>query len=237
MNCAGNKPQPDWSGTQYFNYAKDLFEDEDYYEASREFTVVVLRYAGTHVADSAQYYLAESHYMMDEYLIAAVEYEKLINSMSRSPLVPRAQFKLAKSYYELSPRAALDQQYTDKAIRHFQMFIEDYPQHELVTEAEKHIAMLRDKLAKKAYDSGEIYRKMREYDAAIIYFDQVLEKFYDTAYADDAVAGKAKTYLEMKDFDLAKKEIEKFTEQFPESDLKEKITNISEEIAEEVETD
>lgn len=227
MGCAGTKPQPDWAAAQYFKYAKSMFDDEDYYEASNEFTVVVLRFAGTSVADSAQFYLAESHYYMDEFLIAAVEYEKLINSMSRSPLVPQAQFRLAESYFEQSPRPPLDQQYTLKAIRAFQTFIEDYPTHELKDKAEKHISTMRDKLAEKAFSNAEIYRKMREFDAALIYYDQVLDNYYDSSWADNALAGKIESYVEMEELDRASRELEKFKQQFPDSDILEKMKQLS----------
>lgn len=227
LGCAGTKPKPDWAAAQYFKYAKTMFDDEDYYEASNEFTVVVLRFAGTSVADSAQFYLAESHFFMDEFLIAAVEYEKLINSMSRSPLVPQAQFRLAESYFKQSPRPSLDQQFTFKGIRGFQTFIEDFPTHELKDKAEKRIATLRDRLAEKAFVNADNYRKMREYDAALIYYDQVLDVYYDSSWADNALSGKIKTYLEMEEFDRASMELDKFTQQFPDSELLEKLKQVS----------
>lgn len=230
FSCAGNKPRPEWSASQYFQYAKKMFDEEDYYEASNEFTVVVLRYAGSTVADSAQYYLGESHFMMDEFLVAAVEYEKLVNNMSRSPLVPLAQYKLGECYYNLSPRPSLDQKYTEKAIREYQNFIEENPTHRLKAEAEKKIALLRDKLAEKMWINADIYRKMRKYNSAIIYFDQVLEKYYDSQWSDDASVGKIETYVDMENYIVAKKEIEKFTEQFSYSELKKKVDEFSAEI-------
>jgi len=137
INCGGNKPTPDWNARDYFKAAKEKFDDESYFESANDFTVVLLRFAGSLVADSAQYYLAESHFMMGDYLIAGVEYEKLINDMNQSPLVPRAQLKLAESYYELSPRSALDQEYTLKAIREYQYFVDEYPADSLKENAEK----------------------------------------------------------------------------------------------------
>ncbi|NOX88021.1 MAG: outer membrane protein assembly factor BamD [Calditrichaeota bacterium] len=230
LGCAGNRPKPDWSAEQYFSYAKKLFEDEDYYEAANEFTVVTLRYPGSSISDSAQYYLAESHFKMKEYLIAAAEYEKLITNMRRSKLVPLAQFKLAESYYKLSPRPELDQEYTLKAIREFQIFIEDNPTHPLKEEALKKIAELRDKLALKEFKNADIYRKMREYKAALIYFDQVLENYYDTSWADDAMLGKIQTYLDMGDIQAAQKEIEKFKDQFQGSELIKKVESLAKKI-------
>ena len=230
FGCAGTKPQPDWTASQYFHYAMDLFNDKDYYEAANEFTVIVLRYPGSVVSDSAQFYLAESHFQMDEFIIAAAEYEKLINSMARSPLVPRAQFRLAESYFELSPRPVLDQQYTHKAIREFQTFIEEYPTHPLREEAEKKIAILRAKLAEKKYLSAEIYRKMRKFRAAIIYYDLVLERYYDTEWADDAMYGKILTYMEEEDYNAARLEIYKFQQQFPNSKYLDDVKGYMEEL-------
>ncbi len=230
LQCAGTKPKPDWTAEQYFHYAKKLFDKEKYFDASNEFTVIVLRYPGSAVADSAQFYLAETQFKMEEYLVAASEYEKLINNMSRSPLVPLAQFKLAESYYHLSPRPVLDQKYTLMAIRAYQTFIEDYPSHELREKADKRIAELRDKLALKEYKNAEIYRKMRKYHSALIYYDQVLEKYYDSTWADDAMAGKILTYLEMEDYLNAEKEIEKFYAQFPTSELIVKVKEFQKEL-------
>ncbi len=233
VSCAGVRPKPDWTAEQYFRYAKKLFEDEDYYEASNEFTVVTLRYPGSSVADSAQYYLAETHFKMKEYLIAAAEFEKLITNMPHSSLVPMAQYKLALSYYKLSPRPELDQEYTFKAIREFQIFIEDNPTHPLKEDALKKIAELRDKLALKEYKNAIIYRKMHEYRAALIYFDQVLENYYDTSWADDAMLGKIETYIEMEDYQSARKEVEKFKAQFPGSELMKKVQSLAKEIPQE----
>jgi len=219
IGCAGNKPKPNWTAEQYYEYAKKIFDDEDYYDASNQFTVVVLRYPGSTIADSAQFFLAESHFHMDEYLVAASEYEKLTTNYNRSPLVSQSQFKLAECYFKMSPRAALDQEYSDKSIRAFQNFIDDFPTDKRRPDAEKRMVKLRDRLSKKKYLSAEIYRKMRKYKAAIIYYDEVLASYYDSDWADDAMLGKIKTYIEQEDYIKAKNELEKFKQQFPDSGL------------------
>lgn len=226
ISCAGNKPQPDWTASEYFKYAKEKYNDEDYYDAANEFTVIVLRYAGSTVADSAQLYLADCHYNMDEYIIAAAEYEKLINTMSRSPLVPIAQYRLAESYFQLSPRPPLDQNYTEKAMRAYQNFVEDYPTHELKESAEKKILKCREKLAVKQYTNAENYRKMHEYRAAIIYYNIVIEEYYDTELADDALIGIMKVHTELEEFESVKADYVKFKELFPHSELSEEAEEV-----------
>jgi len=228
ISCAGNKPKSSLTAEEYFKFAMQEFEDEDYFEANQDFTVIVFRFPGSAIADSAQLYLGETHFEMSEFLIAASEYDKLITDMPNSSLVPRAQFRLAESYEEMSPRAELDQTYAIKAIRAYQTFVEDYPRNPLKEEAEKRILKLRSKLAQKDLKSAKIYRKMRKFKAAIIYYNSILHDFYDTEWADEAMYGKILTYIEMGDFGSAKKEKQKFEKQFPNSEILGRVERLGE---------
>jgi outer membrane protein assembly factor BamD len=147
----------------------------------------------------------------------------LINNMPQSPLVPESQYMLGESYYQLSPRPALDQEYTLKALREFQSFVEEYPLSPHRTDAEKKIAELRDKLACKEWLNAELYRKMQEYTSSLIYYDVILERYYDTDYAEKALFGKALVYLKMKEYDKAKEQFLAFRDKYPNSELKDLV--------------
>jgi outer membrane protein assembly factor BamD len=217
--CGGRQPQPDWTAEEYYHYAKEKFDDEDYFEAINDFTVVILRYPGSSVADSAQFFLGMSHYYLDEFIISSAEFSKLINNMSRSPLVPDAQFMLAESYYEMSPRSALDQEYSLKALREYQLFLEDYPTHARNADAERKMYELRDKQAEKTWNNAELYRKMMEFESSLIYYDLVLERYYDTEYADDALYGKSQVLMELEQYVEAKEQLLLFREKFKDSEI------------------
>jgi outer membrane protein assembly factor BamD len=219
LGCSGRSPEPSWTAEEYFEYAKELYSDEDYFESSNEFTIIILRYAGSSVADSAQYYLGMSHYQIEEYIISAAEFSKLINNMPQSPLVPDAQYMLGMSYYEMSPRAALDQEYTKKALRAFQNYIEDYPRHHRRDEVEIKLLELREKLAEKEFLNADLYRKMYRLRSSLIYYDIVLDRYYDTTWADDALVGKALVYIEMGEWENAREQLLTFQSKFPDSDL------------------
>ncbi len=199
---------------EYFEYAKKKFDEEDYFEAATEFTVIVLKFSGNPVVDDAQYYLAESHYKMKEYLVAIAEYEKLVQDYPESPYVPLAQFKIGMAYQELSLRPELDQEYTLKAIRQFQRFIEEYPYHELKGNAEKFIQELRAKLGKKKLMAAEIYRKMGHYRAAIIYYDIVLQEYYDTPSAAEALFWKAECQYQLHQYQEARATFTAFIQKY-----------------------
>ena len=48
---------------------------------------------------------------------------------------------------------------------------------------------------------------MREYRSSLIYYDIVLEQFYDTEYADDALYGKALVYVDLVEYTNAKDQL------------------------------
>jgi len=219
LGCSGRSPEPSWTAEEYFEYAKELYSDEDYFESSNEFTIIILRYAGSSVADSAQYYLGLSHYSLGEYIISAAEFSKLINNMPQSPLVPDAQFMLGMSYYQMSPRAALDQEYTKKALRAFQLYVEDFPSHSRREEVEIKLLELREKLAEKEFLNAELYRKMYRLRSSLIYYEIVLERYYDTTWADNALVGKALVYIELEEWENARENLLMFKDKFPDSDL------------------
>ena len=232
FGCGGPKPESSWTSAEYFKYALDMYEDEDYFEAVNEFTVITLRYPGSVYSDSAQFYLGMCHFKMDEYIISAAEFNKLIEEMSRSPLVPEAQYMLAESYFELSPRAELDQEYTMQAIKQYQLFLEDFPTNEKKEEVEKKLLSLREKLARKEWRNAEIYRKMNKYRASLIYYDIVLNNFYDTDVADEAQFGKALVFIELQEWQNARNNFMLFKEKYPDNELNkevdEKLTEIIE---------
>jgi outer membrane protein assembly factor BamD len=95
---------------------------------------------------------------------------------------------------------------------------------------EKKMLEMRSKLARKQWLNAELYAKMREFTSSLIYYDIVINTFYDSEFADDALLGKARVYLEMEDFEKAKEFMLLFKEKYPSSDLKEEYTETWSEI-------
>lgn len=216
-----------------FREAMEKFQKGKYLDASEKLTLVTLNYSGSAIIDSAQYYLAESHFKMKEYLIAASEFQRLVFQFPSSPLCDDGKYKIGLSYFLMSPKYGLDQEFTRKSVEEFQEFTEEYPESELVPEVIDKIFAARKKLAKKLYKSGELYFKMQDYESAVIYLSEVLDNYYDTEYAQKALLKKGESYLKMKKFEDADAEFKKVIEKYP--DTKESIK--AKEILNKIETD
>jgi outer membrane protein assembly factor BamD len=235
-SCGSSNVQQNLTAEERFDLGKKKFLDEDYLEAISEFEIVKLQFPGSSVADDAQYYLGECHYVQEEYLIAAEEYQALKRNMQASSLVPQAQYKIAMCYYNLSPESPMDQEYTKRAIEEFQTFIEYNPAHELAKDAAEKIKELNNRLAKKEFDSAELYMKMENYKSATMYFNLVVEKYHDTPFAEPALLGKVKSLIPRRKYDEAKQEIDKFLQKYPESSMKAEAQALSRDIEEHVKT-
>lgn len=217
-----------------FRHAKALFDDEDYLPAINEFTVITLQHQGSAYSDSAQFFLAECRFRRGEYLVAATEFGYLRRSYTASPLAAEAQYKLALSYYQLSPKSVLDQQYTKKAIDEFQSFREYYPTNEHAEDADAKIMELNTRLARKAYDTAQLYETMEYYKASLFYYDDIIEKYHDTQYAPLAYLGKVGVLITRKKFEDAQTTLQKFYDRFPNSVLKARADKLREQINKEL---
>ncbi len=205
------------SSDEHLKYAQELFNEEDYEKCLAEFQNIILQYPGSAVNDDAQYFLAFTYYKREEFLLAAYEFSKLIRDIPASQFVPDAQYMLAESYYNLSPDYQLDQTYTKKSIDEFQAFIDFFPVHPKVEDAEKKIHGMNLKLAKKEYNNAVIYEKMDYTKAALKYYTLVVNTYHDTEYAPKALYKKINLLIEKERKDEALKSIRSFLSRYPDA--------------------
>ncbi len=215
--CGSSIETVNLSAKERLEYAKKLFNDEDYLEAVNELQAIILQYPGNEIIDDAQYLLGMTRYKRGEYILAAYEFSKLVKNMPASEFVPDAQYMLAESYFQLSPNFTLDQKYTKKAIDEFQAFLDFFPTHTKVPEAEQKLKILNDKLAHKTYNDAVIYEKMDYHTAALMYYDDVLEIYHDTKYAPMAMYNKIQILLDRNRITEADEEISKFIARYPDN--------------------
>ncbi|MBD3289412.1 outer membrane protein assembly factor BamD [candidate division KSB1 bacterium] len=232
VSCGGNRPKKDLSAEERMKYAMKEFEDGDYLDAKTEFRIIVLNFPGHNIVDKAQYYLAECHFELKEYILAIAEYEKLTRMFPNSSYVDDAMYKVGLANFKLSPKYSLDQTYTLQAIEKLQRFMEEYPQSDYMDEATEIMNRCREKLAKKEYKNGELYRKLAYYDAAILYFESVVNNYYDTDFAKEAQYWLGYCLKKDSEYDRAREEYRRYLQKYPEGKRVMAVKNSLQEIAE-----
>ncbi len=215
QSCSKAKVRPNLTAEERLSLAKQMFAKGDYLDAKQQLLVLTLSFQGSAVADEAQFYLAECHYQLKEYVLAISEYERLLKSYPNSQYVDDAEYKIGMSHFKLSPSSGLDQENARKAMEHFQRFLEDYPDSPLKKEVEASLQQCRNKLAKKEYDTGVLYRKMGYYDSALIYFDSVLATYYDTPYGPKALFWKGECLMKQGRYEEAREVFSDYARRYP----------------------
>jgi len=76
---------------------------------------------------------------------------------------------------------------TEKALENLQYYIEKKSMKNHADEINNMIVDLRTKLAKKEFETAKLYIRIEEYKAAEIYFENIINEYYDTDFFDNSV--------------------------------------------------
>lgn len=211
VSCASkNTIRPGDSLEDAFEKSMALYDNERYGDAAGAFETVLTIGRGTNIAQEAQYYLAESYYNDRQYLIAATEFRRYATNYPRSERRREAEYKEALSYYEMSPRYNLDQTETYRAIELFQLYIQRYPTSEYIEQSRERIDELRNKLAQKNFRAGELYMRVRSYEAAAIYFGVTMERYPESRWAERALANQIGAYVAYAENSISERQEERY---------------------------
>ncbi|NQT96731.1 MAG: outer membrane protein assembly factor BamD [Candidatus Marinimicrobia bacterium] len=183
FQCASNKPDiGNFDGKDNYEKGLKLLKKKRYLRAQEELNQAVISGAHTEWGDTAAFYLSEAYYLNKEYLLAISEYERMIRRMPFTTFMERARYRICECYQAESPVYYHDQTYTLKAIDEIQEFLDDFPDSEFRADALAMNRQLREKLGRKAYETGILYLKMDEPEPARMAFQEVVNNYYDTNY-------------------------------------------------------
>jgi outer membrane protein assembly factor BamD len=222
LGCGPKSPKVVLDAEDQYAVAKREFDQENWDKAAVELQKVVFNYPGAGFIDSAQYLLGMTYFNQEEYPSAIVELNKLQVSYPTSKLADDAAFMVAKSDLEMSPKAELGQENTQRALDGLRNFLDDYPESDRREEAAELLIKARAKLAEKTYKNGYLYYRLGHYESALLYLEKVLNDYHDTGWVPDAQFQIAEVRYKEKKYDQAKEEYQSFLQDFPDHKLAEK---------------
>lgn len=193
-----------------YEKALSLYEQEKWDDAASAFETVLSIGRGTEIAEDSQYYLATCYFNNRNYLLAASEFERFSLFYPESERRQEVDYMIARSYYELSPRFKLDQSYTRQAIENFRVYISRYPGTAEADSAGMRIDELRNKLARKVHEAGDFYKRIARYNAAAIYYGQVIEQYPESRWAEIALVEQMEAYILYADNSVPERQKERY---------------------------
>ncbi|SFS57060.1 Beta-barrel assembly machine subunit BamD [Zhouia amylolytica] len=170
-----------------YDLAEKLYDSGDYKRALRLFEQIAPSYVGKPQGERILYFFADAYYQTEDYYLAAYQFERFSKSYPRSDKAEEAAFLSAKSKFMLSPKYSNDQTETNEAIDKLQIFINNYPSSDYMSEANEMARELRNKLDKKAFEVAKQYNTLSDYKASIKSFELFLSDSPGSIYREDAL--------------------------------------------------
>ncbi|MDD5729853.1 MAG: outer membrane protein assembly factor BamD [Candidatus Omnitrophica bacterium] len=135
------------------------------------------------LASKAQYKLGLVLKGLARFDEAEDAFNKLITNYPDSEWVTAAKFQIASCRAAVSKGPDYDQGAAKEAKQKFEEFVKEHPDAVLSQDAEKNIAGLQEKEAESDYGIGRFYEKQKAYEAAKIYYNEVINNYGKSAWA------------------------------------------------------
>ncbi len=188
------------------------YEKGEYQRAQTLFDLVLNNLRGDVRAEKAYFYYAYTHYHTKQYVMASYYFKNFSNTFVNSDFREEAAFLTAYSNFLQSPTFRLDQASTLSAIDEFQLFVNLFPNSARVEECNKLIDLLRRKLEEKAYSEGELYFDLKQYQSAVISFDNLLRDYPESPEAEKVRYLIAKADFLLSENSVVEKKIDRYQE-------------------------
>jgi outer membrane protein assembly factor BamD len=138
------------------------------------------------VAPQAQLRIGLTYEGQRSYLDAVQAYEKLLENYPKHPMAEAAQFQIGYAYKQEAARAEYDQNAANQAINAFTDFMIRFPKSDRTPVAQQYLSDLRQEQSKGLFNIGRFYEKRKRYEAALIYYNEVVEQNPRSGWADAA---------------------------------------------------
>ncbi len=192
--------------------AFEYYDKGEYQRAQTLFDLVLNNLRGDLRAEKAYFYYAYTYYHMKQYVMASYYFKNFSNTFINSDYREEAAFLTAYSNYLQSPTFRLDQSSTLSAIDEFQLFVNLFPESKRVEECNKLIDLLRRKLEEKSLSEGLLYFDLKQYQSAVLSFDNLLRDYPESPDAERVRYLIAKSDFLLSENSIVEKKVERYQE-------------------------
>ncbi len=204
--------------------ANALLKDEFYDEARKQYYRVKTEFPHSPLQVEVDLKIAESYFLEESYVTAASSYEDFIKTYPGRPEIPEALYQLGMCYVHQMPNTPeRDTRPTAKVVDTFTRLMIDYPQSKHQETAQRHIETARDQLARKIYEIGRFYEKMRNYESAARRYGELADQYPEHALTEESLARQVKMLRRAGQEESAENLAINFQEKFPNSQFKSMI--------------
>ncbi|MBE2185169.1 MAG: outer membrane protein assembly factor BamD [Rhodothermales bacterium] len=180
------------------------------YDTAVQYFQGVFTFGRSDFSDDAQLGLAHAYEGSRQYLLAANAYRAFYDVYQDDPRVPDAYLGQAAALERQTTNFELDQTDTRSALVIYQAYVETFPTHARVPEAQARIVALVDRLAHKAYASGALYERRGLDEAAGLTYERAFNAYPQSGWGDDALVGVLRSFTKYAEASIPARQTERF---------------------------
>ena len=139
-------------------------------------------------AEEAQFRLGEALKKSERYEEAVAAFHKVVEDYPNSKLTTQAMYEESNCAYKASLKPAYDISATDNAIKTFEKFTYKNKDANLAENATATMKRLKDNISEKSFRAAEFYESQGKTQAAIIYYQDVMDSYPDSVFTVRAKA-------------------------------------------------
>ncbi|MDT8369411.1 MAG: outer membrane protein assembly factor BamD [Longimicrobiales bacterium] len=186
--CAGGPRLQDVAPSDLFERAQEKMAEEDFGDAQTILDFIVLNYPGFEPIADVSLLLGDAYYFDRKYILAIAQYTRFVNIYPGHLEVPQASLRMCRAFAALTLEPQRDQTQTRSAVQTCQSVARDFPRYPAVADSAAQIAAeMRRKLALRRFQEASFYFQRNGWDASILYFEDVVERYPETEYAPRAL--------------------------------------------------
>lgn len=178
-----NRDPKKWLGLSVYDFAE--------HPTLEIFKKIIDKSSYSEYASKAQYMLGVLLFKLGRFDESRDAFQKVLDNYPESEWATPAKYQLAIATSKASMGADYDSTALEEATMRLDEFIKQHPDAQMSNSAISQLSFLREREAKKCFDTASFYEIQRKYKSALGYYEMVVEKYPDTSYV-----GRAKNKIE-----------------------------------------
>jgi outer membrane protein assembly factor BamD len=212
---AGCAKEPPFDPVDKFKDAENKMQKLKYEEARKAYQEIQEKAPDRSYDADIMLRIADTYYGEEKYAEAQVEYQAFINFHPVHRDASYAQYQIGMCSFNEITTIDRDPALTRTSLKEFQALLKKYPKSPYEEEANKHIAVCRDKLAEYELYVGRFYHKKGSYLAAVGRLEKLLKDYPGSAAEKDALYYAGLSYEELGEKAKAISDFESLAAKYP----------------------
>jgi outer membrane protein assembly factor BamD len=217
--CTSTNKKKNLSPGELITLGKQQVKLKSYDKAEDFFQQLLEDYPDSKERVQGLIFLANTHYLDEEYEEAKFHYQKFIELYPANRFADRAYYFKAMSDFKLREIATRDQTNTLAALEGFEETMKRFPNSTFYQRAVQKKKECLEILATSEFEVGKFYYRTGHYQSAILRLKNLREIYPNQGFADEAIYLIAESYLEEENYSEAKLNYIELLKKYPKSEF------------------